>query len=62
MDLNNRKNLKNAQKQPNLGMSWCIQVTKFVSPEFCHSCKVVFVYFVLMKVVGKLKRPGIVWN
>ena len=30
------------QRQPILGMFWCIQATKSVSPEFRCSCKVVF--------------------
>ena len=40
-----QKKWENAQKQPILDMFWCIWVTKSVSPEFCHSCKVVFCSF-----------------
>ena len=36
---------ENAPKQPILGIFWCIRVTKSVSPEFCHSCKVIFCSF-----------------
>ena len=40
-----QKKLENAPKQPILGMFWCIWVTKYASPEFCHSCIVVFCSF-----------------
>ena len=40
-----QKKWENTQKQPILDMFWCIWVTKSVSPEFCHSCKVVFCSF-----------------
>ena len=37
-----KKKWENAQKQPILGMFWCIRATKSGSPEFRRSCKVVF--------------------
>ena len=37
-----KKGPQNAQKQPILGMFWCIRATKSGSPEFRCSCKVVF--------------------
>ena len=37
-----QKKWENGQKQPILGMFWCIWVTKSVSPEFRRSWKVVF--------------------
>ena len=41
-----KKKWENAQKQPILGMFWCIRATKSVSAEFCCSCKVkYFVHF-----------------
>ena len=41
----NQKKWENAPKQPILAMFWCISVAKSVSPEFCHSCKVIFCSF-----------------
>ena len=40
-----RKNEKMPQNNQILGMFLCIRVTKSVSPEFCHSCKVKFFSF-----------------
>ena len=36
------KKWEKAQKQPILGIFWCIWATKSVSPEFRRSCKIVF--------------------
>ena len=62
MDLKNRKN----EKMPKNSQFWaCFGVFEQLNLfhlNFAVAVKLYFVYFVLMKVVGKLKRRGIVWN
>ena len=54
-----KKKWENAQKQPILGMFWCIWATKSVSPDFRRSCQVVFVHLLLIKMVWMLKSREI---
>ena len=49
-----QKKWENAQKQPILGMFWCIWLTKSVSPEFRRSYKVVFWSFFNFSVFGSI--------
>ena len=51
-----QKKWENAPKQPILLLFLCIRVTKYISPEFCRSCKIyILLIFLQMMMVWKLR-------